>query len=141
MTRGQAFTFAAGISLTVAAGLVAAAKAQPGSRAAAPFTDAQAAAGRLAYAQHCSACHGETLSGSGEAPPLAGPALADSWGARTTRDLLTHTRESMPPQNPNGLGAATYADIVAFVLSANGAQAGKELLTPARSKGSVRRLS
>ena len=35
----------------------------------------------------------------------------------------------MPPDNVNGLSAETYASIVAFVLKANGAQAGSSALT------------
>ena len=37
----------------------------------------------------------------------------------------------MPPENPNGLSADTYASIVAFLLKANGAQAGSSAFTPA----------
>ena len=39
----------------------------------------------------------------------------------------------MPPENPNGLSADTYASIVAFLLKANGAQAGSSALTPTTS--------
>jgi alcohol dehydrogenase (cytochrome c) len=94
-----------------------------------PFTDQQAVAGQAAYVQSCSGCHGRTLSGAGEAPPLAGSAFIASWGSRTTRELLTRIRTSMPPDNVNGLSAETYASIVAFVLKANGAQAGASALT------------
>jgi len=46
----------------------AATRAQQG----APYTDQQATAGQAAYVTSCGACHGRTLSGAGEAPPLAG---------------------------------------------------------------------
>ena len=39
----------------------------------------------------------------------------------------------MPPENPNGLSADTYASIVAFLLKANGAQAGSSAFTTATS--------
>src|SRR5678815_825594 len=79
----------------------------------APFTDQQATAGQAAYAQSCAACHGRTLSGGGEAPALAGSTFMASWGPHTTQELLTRIRTSMPPENPNGLSAETYASIVA----------------------------
>jgi hypothetical protein len=53
-----------------------------------------------------------------------------SWGTHTTEELFTRIRTSMPPENPNGLSADTYASIVAFILKANGAQAGSSALTP-----------
>ncbi|MEO5740584.1 MAG: PQQ-binding-like beta-propeller repeat protein [Vicinamibacterales bacterium] len=107
------------------AGGWSAARAQQG----ATYTDQQAAAGQAAYAQSCGGCHGSTLSGGGEAPPLAGSVFMDTWGPHTTRELFTRIRESMPPENPNGLSADTYASIVAFLLKANGAQAGARAFT------------
>jgi mono/diheme cytochrome c family protein len=82
----------------------------------APFTEAQAATGQAAYVQSCGGCHGRTLSGGGEAPPLAGSTFMGSWGTHTTQELFTRIRTSMPPENPNGLSADTYASIVAFLL-------------------------
>jgi len=104
----------------------AATRAQQG----APFTDQQAAAGQAAYVTSCGGCHGRTLSGGGEAPPLAGSAFMASWGSRTTRELFNQIRLSMPPENANGLSLDTYASIVAFLLKANGAQAASSALTP-----------
>src|SRR5579862_6894661 len=98
--------------------------------AVAPFTDAQASAGQAAYAQSCASCHANSLAGSGEAPALAGTAFVDSWGSRTTQELYNEIRLAMPPENPNSLGPDTYAAIVAFLLKANGAQAGASPLTP-----------
>jgi alcohol dehydrogenase (cytochrome c) len=94
------------------------------------YTDQQAAAGQAAYAQSCAGCHGRTLSGAAEAPPLTGSAFMGSWGSHTTQELFTRIRGSMPPENPNGLSADTYASIVAFLLKANGAQAGMSAFTP-----------
>ena len=68
-----------------------AAKAQP-ARAAGPFTEAQATAGQAAYAQSCAVCHGRTLTGGGEAPPLVGAAFMDSWGTHSTQELFTSIR-------------------------------------------------
>ncbi len=108
-------------------GWSAATRAQQGGT----YTDQQAAAGQTAYAQSCAACHGSTLSGGGEAPALAGTTFMNTWGTYTTQVLFTRTRESMPPENPGGLSDDTYASIIAFLLKANGAQAGSSALTPA----------
>lgn len=107
-------------------GWSAATRAQQG----APFTDQQATAGQAAYTQSCGGCHGRTLSGGGEAPPLAGSTFMSSWGTHTTQELFTRIRTSMPPENPNSLSVDTYTSIVAFILKANGAQAGSTALTP-----------
>ena len=129
MTHGRILASVAAFGIAVAAGWSAAAGAQQGGSVAAPFTDAQANAGQTGYAQACASCHGATLAGGGEAPPLVGTIFIDSWGTRTTRDLLAQTRASMPPENPNGLSADAYAAIVAFLLKANGAQPGAAELT------------
>jgi alcohol dehydrogenase (cytochrome c) len=99
----------------------------------ATYTDQQAAAGQAAYAQSCAACHGRTLSGGGEAPALAGSAFMDTWSSHTTQEFLTRIRESMPPDNPNGLPADTYSSIVAFLLKANGARESSSAFTSGTS--------
>ncbi|HET7158624.1 MAG TPA: cytochrome c [Burkholderiales bacterium] len=124
-----------GLALTVIAIAVTAGGWSAATRAqqSAPYTEQQATAGQAAYTQSCGACHGRTLSGGGEAPPLAGSAFMNTWGTHTTQELFTRIRESMPPENPDGLSADAYASIVAFVLKANGAQAGSSAFTPATS--------
>jgi alcohol dehydrogenase (cytochrome c) len=99
--------------------------------AAGPFSDAQADADQTDYAQNCASCHGNSLAGSGEAPALTGSGFIGSWRRRTTDELYNRIRASMPPDNPNSLGADTYAAITAFLLKANGAQPGTSPLTPA----------
>jgi alcohol dehydrogenase (cytochrome c) len=84
------------------------------------FTIEQAAAGRAAYEQGCATCHGATLRQLPNAL-LAGPEFVARWGNRATGDLITQTRSTMPPDNPGGLPAETYASIVAYLLEANGA--------------------
>src|SRR5688572_5487932 len=118
------------LSIGVAVSGWAAAKAQQPSRAAGIFTEAQATAGQAAYAQSCAGCHGRTLTGAAEAPPLAGIPFMDSWGSRTIQELFALIRTSMPPESPNSLGDDTYAQIVAFLLRANGAQSASTAITP-----------
>jgi alcohol dehydrogenase (cytochrome c) len=91
------------------------------------FTAEQAAAGRAAYDTNCVGCHGAGLQGP---PALAGAAVVNGWGSRTTRDLLTAV-QSMPPEAPGGLTEATYLAIAAFILQANGGTPGPQALTTA----------
>jgi alcohol dehydrogenase (cytochrome c) len=94
-----------------------------------PFTGAQAAGGRAAYQENCAGCHLPDLAGRNEAPPLAGGNFMNTWGARTTRELLALISTTMPPGGPGTLGPDVYAQIAAFILQANGAAPGNQPLT------------
>ena len=116
--------------LTVAAGALAAAgfciadgMAQTTE---APFTAAQAAAGRAAYATSCAGCHQANLAGSGEQPPLAGASFMASWGKRSAKDFYEDIRANMPYGRAGSLDTAAYQSITAFILSANGAKPGSK---------------
>ncbi|MGE0160918.1 MAG: PQQ-binding-like beta-propeller repeat protein [Gemmatimonadales bacterium] len=104
----------------------------PGAGAQEPvaYTAAQAAAGREAYEASCAGCHRPDLTGSFEAPPLAGPNFLDFWGGRPVRELLAEI-SSMPPRAPGSLPEATYASIAAYLLSRSGFPVGAEPLTVA----------
>lgn len=95
-----------------------------------PFTDSQVVAGRNAYAENCMSCHQANLSGDGDALPLAGKSFMSEWKQRTTQDLYNLIHTSMPYGNGGILDAGTYGNIVAFILHANGAQAGSQTFTP-----------
>jgi alcohol dehydrogenase (cytochrome c) len=88
--------------------------------AGAPFTAAQATAGRTEYENNCAACHGSDLAG-GAGPALAGPVFTVGWASRTTRDFMGLAQSTMPPDRPGGLPEAAYVNITAFVLQFNGA--------------------
>ena len=94
--------------------------------ASAPFTAEQAAAGRAAYDQNCSQCHGADLQGF---PQLAGQAFAGSWATRSTRDLIGLVQTTMPPDRPGALPEATYVSIVAYIIQVNGGTPGTQPLT------------
>jgi alcohol dehydrogenase (cytochrome c) len=98
-------------------------------QAMAPYTSAQAAQGRAAYATNCASCHQANLSGGGEAPSLAAGNFMKSWGGKSTRELYSYIRSAMPLGRGGSLPDATYADLVAFLLAANGATAGGTVLT------------
>ena len=94
------------------------------------YTPAQSNTGRLIYASNCASCHMPDLAGRNEAPPLTGPDFLRTWGTRSTSELVRYIAERMPPDNVGGLPPKTCADIVAFLLAANGAPTGAELLSP-----------
>jgi len=89
-----------------------------------PFTQAQAQAGRTAYAANCGGCHQQNLSGSGDQVPLAGTTFMASWGRRPVKEFYDDIRANMPYGRAGSLDAVTYQNITAFILSANGAKPG-----------------
>ena len=84
------------------------------------FTVDQARRGGETYANECAACHGMHLDDGQFAVPLSGPAFKAHWGSGGLDGPFTVMTTMMPPSNPGGLGAPTYADLLAFVLSNNG---------------------
>lgn len=87
-------------------------------------------AGGKAFSANCAPCHQNDLSGSGEAPALAGRTFATNWAPQSTKDLFKKIKLSMPLGAPNSLSDDTYASIVAFIMKANGASPGTAPLTP-----------
>lgn len=104
--------------------------ANPSSRsgAAAPvYTGQQAERGKTQYSPNCSSCHMIDLSGTAQAPPLAGPVFLLRWEGRSVADLFSKI-STMPPDNPGSLSPEAYLDIVAFLLQSNDFPAGQEEL-------------
>lgn len=93
------------------------------------FTAQQAAAGRKAYQSRCAVCHGTMLTNGGYGTALAGTYFHDKWSGRTVRSLFDKSK-TMPPSAPASLSNSVYADIVAFILEANGAKPGDTPLQP-----------
>ncbi|MBW8749641.1 MAG: cytochrome c, partial [Acidobacteria bacterium] len=89
-----------------------------------PFTAEQARSGRALYVANCAACHGPELKGAGEAPPLAGGTFMAAWGNRSTNEFYNLIKNSMPYGNGNSLDPIVYKNIVASILSINGATPG-----------------
>jgi alcohol dehydrogenase (cytochrome c) len=121
------------ILLLGAAALVSAALGSValGQSAAGPFTQAQVDAGRQAFADNCAACHLADLTGTNDAPALAGSAFMGAWGKRTTAQLYSKIHTTMPLGRGGSLDEATYAGLVAYILRANGATPGTTAFTPA----------
>lgn len=100
-----------------------------GQQQAAPFTAAQATAGKALYDANCATCHQPDLRGQSTAPALAGSEFIGGWGQRTTRDLVTFIQLTMPPASPGSLGNDGSANVAAYILQFNGARAGTQTLT------------
>lgn len=83
------------------------------------FTTPQAERGSAAYRETCAHCHGQDPGGAESSPPLTGSAFLAKWTYKSALDLLDRTRRTMPTDNPGGLAVRQYADIVAYLLSAN----------------------
>ena len=94
-----------------------------------PFTTAQASAGGDAYATYCASCHLADLSGTNDAMPLAGKAFMGAWSTRTTKQLYDKIHASMPLGRGNSLTPEQYANITAYILYANGSNAGNTAFT------------
>jgi mono/diheme cytochrome c family protein len=100
------------------------------------YSDAQATRGSTVYFQNCGMCHGATLGGNGEAPPLVGRFMAD-WQDTTLDQLFDKIAVTMPLSHPGSLGPAANADVLAFILKANHLPAGSADL-PASGLSAIR---
>jgi alcohol dehydrogenase (cytochrome c) len=126
--KGSMRVFAAAVTLgTAAAVSVWTSHAVAQTRmVAGPFTDAQAQAGQAVYNGRCASCH----DAGGETGRLSGAQFTDVWKTRTTRDLYTRIKTTMPFNDPGSLSDAAAASVVAYVLRSNGAAAGAADFTP-----------
>ena len=89
------------------------------------YTDEQAQRGEPLYHDACSACHGDTLKGSGETPALAGNTFLSNWNGLPLGDLFERIRRTMPQDKPNRVSRQQKTDILAYLLSFNKFPAGK----------------
>jgi S-disulfanyl-L-cysteine oxidoreductase SoxD len=89
------------------------------------YTQEQGTRGQALYNQECAACHGQSLSGGEEAPPLSGGAFMANWSGLTVGDLFERIRVSMPEGRPGTLSRQQNADILAYILTGNQFPAGK----------------
>lgn len=84
------------------------------------FDRAQALHGKRLYASHCAKCHGADMQGI-TAPALSGAAFAPASNAHLTiGGVYTYMATNMPADRPGKLKDQEYADIMAFLLNANG---------------------
>ena len=102
--------------------------AQNAATAAIVYNSAQAKRGQTKYTEVCSACHLPDLSGSDQAPALAGASFLGNWDGLTVSDLADRIRISMPQDNAGSLSSQQAVDLVAYILQANEFPAGDEEL-------------
>ena len=80
------------------------------------FTDAQAERGRTTFDEVCSECHTSS--------EFKGRLFQSNWGRRTVYSFYRTIRSTMPDDNPGGLEEQVYLDVVSYLLSQNGHEAG-----------------
>jgi alcohol dehydrogenase (cytochrome c) len=114
------------LAVVVAAALPAALvlAQRPPPKPAVTFTAAQAAQGKITYAQECASCHGSNLSGSEFASPLNGNTFSQNWGGKPADALFTFVHNRMPPAKAGSLTPVATAQLVAYLAQVNGGRAG-----------------
>ena len=111
-------------SLLLAQGLILV-SAQGKTTADGIYTEAQATRGQKVYADSCASCHGDDLSGGGQAPALAGKDFNVDWTDLAVSDLFERTHGTMPADKPGTLTPAQTADVLAFLLQKGNFPAGQ----------------
>jgi len=89
------------------------------------YTEAQGDRGHPLYNQYCASCHGDTLGGGEEAPPLVGGDFLANWNGLTLGDLFERIRTTMPSDNPGSLNREVLANILSYILRVNNFPAGE----------------
>ena len=92
------------------------------------YTNDQAVRGQSAYRSSCAACHGATLEGSDDAPPLAGPDFVEDWNCANIADLFEKIQYTMPANQPGRLDREQVAEILSYILKVNLSPAGNDEL-------------
>ena len=93
------------------------------------FTEEQVMRGEAVFNDRCAPCHGEDLMGTGFAPALTEEMFTGYWVDRNVGELFVQIKETMPQDSPGSLSDDVYADLVAFLLSANGHPVGQQPLS------------
>jgi mono/diheme cytochrome c family protein len=113
----------------------------PGSVWDSVFTLAQAGRGESTFRASCASCHGDSLAGINDAPPLTGANFHKTWDGNALSSLFNRIKNDMPSDNPGTLEKPQVAELVAFVLKYNGYPAGKNDLPAAPESLSQIRLT
>ena len=88
------------------------------------YTEDQSARGSELYRDGCAECHGEGLEGGEMEPALMGVQFMYNWNGLSVGDLFERLRISMPYGDPGSMSLAEKADVLAYMLAANGVPAG-----------------
>ena len=93
----------------------------------------------MIYAKDCASCHGASLQGVGQAPPLAGPEFIQAWDGQLLSGLFEKIKTTMPADAPGRLSDKENTDVVGFMLRANGFPVGaKELEADVKAMSRIR---
>jgi len=98
--------------------------AQTASSDQSAFTQDQVTQGHKDYYTFCGECHGDGLTGNGEAPPLTGDSFVGNWSGKSIHDFYAFVSSAMPQGLAGDLSADQYSNIIAYILAANGAKPG-----------------
>ncbi len=98
------------------------------------YTDAQADRGEREYGRTCAHCHGLSLEGDGsrEIPALMLDSFMRHWRGRPVQALFDTLMRSMPADDRGSMTPRMTADMIAYLLRANGAPAGDSQLPSER---------
>jgi mono/diheme cytochrome c family protein len=88
------------------------------------YSAEQAERGESVYMAKCSQCHGPQLGGIDAAPPLIGGNFASNWSGVPLSAMLDRIKISMPQNAPGTMSRRETADVMAFLMQANGFPAG-----------------
>lgn len=80
------------------------------------YSAAQADRGEQRFKTSCSSCHTPGSFGGG--------AFADRWNGQTMGEVFEFVSNAMPENDPGGLPAEEYANVLAFILKVNGYKSG-----------------
>jgi mono/diheme cytochrome c family protein len=104
------------------------------------YSKDQAARGEKQYAGLCANCHDPAKPpppGKKAGPPLIGDKFLTNWDGRTLGELLTNIQTTMPNDGSAVLSDEETADVVAYVLKANGFPDGPTALKSGASSQDV----
>ena len=93
------------------------------------YSAAQADKGKTLFEDNCAKCHGGTLDGNDEIPPLKGSHFMADWESQTVAELIQRVHGTMPMDNPGKLNTESSTAVVAYLLQQNGMAAGATPLT------------
>jgi mono/diheme cytochrome c family protein len=98
------------------------------------YSASQAGRGETSYVKACARCHQASLGGADQSPALAGPGFLGNWNGLTLGDLHDRIRTTMPPDSIGIVDRQLVADVMAYLLKANGFPAGATDLSPDADK-------
>jgi mono/diheme cytochrome c family protein len=88
------------------------------------FSEFQARRGEKVASISCGGCHGPDLDGGDSGPRLVGGSFLSNWADKSIWDLFDWISKSMPADSPGSLSRENTANLIAYILELNKADAG-----------------